>query len=56
MIFFYFMGWALIISGGIFVVTGAIGCLKFDNFFSALHAASVADNGGMILILLGIIC
>tara|TARA_B100001173_G_scaffold302313_1_gene303875 strand:- start:899 stop:1261 length:363 start_codon:yes stop_codon:yes gene_type:complete len=47
------LSWALIISGSFFVVVGAIGTLRFPDFWARLHAASVTDSGGVILLLAG---
>ena len=45
----------LILIGAILMLISAIGCLRYKNFFQQLHAAGVGDNGGLLLILLGII-
>lgn len=47
------LSWALIISGSFFVVVGAIGTLRFPDFWARLHAASVTESGGVILLLAG---
>ena len=47
------LSWALILSGSFFVVVGAIGTLRFPDFWSRLHAASVTESGGVILLLSG---
>lgn len=47
------VSWALMIAGGIAVVSGAIGLVRFPDFFSRLHAAGVTDTGGAELIILG---
>ncbi len=49
------VGNILILLGSILILIGAFGCLKYKNFFSQLHAASVGDNGGLLLILFGLI-
>ena len=41
-------------SGGFFVVAGGVGLLRFPDFFTRLHAASVTDTLGAGLILLGL--
>jgi multicomponent Na+:H+ antiporter subunit G len=43
----------LIISGSFFTVVGAVGILRFPDFWSRLHAASVSDSAGVILLLAG---
>ena len=47
------ISWALILLGSIMVIIGALGSLRLPDFWSRLHAASVTDSGGVILILLG---
>ena len=47
--------WILIVSGGIFSVIGAVGQLRFPDFWARLHAASVSDSAGMILLIAGMI-
>jgi multicomponent Na+:H+ antiporter subunit G len=51
--FVQIIGWLCILSGGIFTIIGALGSLRFPDFWSRLHAASVTDSGGVILLLLG---
>ena len=43
----------LIISGSFFVVVGAFGTYRFPDFWSRLHAASITDSAGVILLLTG---
>ncbi len=47
------LSWALIAGGAFFVVVGAYGTVRFPDFWSRLHAASITDSAGMILLLLG---
>ena len=47
------LSWTFIISGSFFVVVGAIGMLRFPDFWARLHAASVTESGGVILLLAG---
>ncbi len=51
--FLQVIAWICILSGGILVIIGALGSLRFPDFWSRLHAASVTDSGGVILLLLG---
>lgn len=48
------LSWVLITSGSIFVVVGAFGTVRFPDFWSRLHAASITDSAGMILLLAGL--
>jgi len=47
------LSWILIVSGSVFAIIGAIGTLRFPDFWSRLHAASITDSAGMILLLAG---
>ena len=49
-----FLSWALILGGTFFTVVGAIGTLRFPDFWARLHAASVAESAGVILLLAGL--
>ena len=51
--FFSFLCMVLIISGSCFVVIGAFGTYRFPDFWSRLHAASITDSAGVILLLIG---
>ena len=52
-IFVEILCWALILSGSFFVVVGAFGTYRFPDFWSRLHAASITDSAGVILLLIG---
>lgn len=45
--------WALLVSGGLLLVIGAIGLLRFPDFYTRLHAGGVIDTLGADLMLLG---
>ena len=47
------LSWISIVAGSAFLVTGAVGVIRFPDFWSRLHAASVIDSAGMALLLLG---
>ncbi len=47
------LGWVLILAGSVFLVTGAIGLIRFPDFWSRLHALSVLDSAGVLLLLAG---
>ncbi len=51
--FILLLSWALIVSGSIFTLIGAVGILRFPDFWSRLHAASITDSAGLILLLAG---
>lgn len=48
-----FIGGGLCILGGGLTIVGAIGSLRFPDFYTRLHAASVADTGSVLVMLLG---
>jgi len=47
------LSWLLLIGGACFVIIGSVGILRFPDFWSRLHAASVTDSAGVILMILG---
>ena len=50
----FYIGLALAILGAILDLIGAIGLLRFPNFFVRLHAATVASIGGAAYPLIGV--
>jgi multicomponent Na+:H+ antiporter subunit G len=46
---------ALLLTGSAFVLIGGIGVLRMPNLYTRLHAASLTDTLGTLLILAGII-
>lgn len=49
------LGWTFIVSGSIFMLIGAIGALRFPDFWTRLHAVSVTDTGGVLLLTAGMV-
>ena len=49
------LGWVLLLSGSVFCLIGAVGLLRLPEFFSRVHASSVIDSLGAILMLSGLI-
>ena len=49
------VSWALILSGSFFAIIGAIGIYRFPDFWARLHAASISDSAGVILLMLGMV-
>jgi len=47
------LAWIAILSGSVFLIIGAWGTVKFPDFWSRLHAVSVTDSAGMLLLVLG---
>lgn len=48
------LSWVLLTIGGIFVLIGGIGVVRLPGFYTRMHAASLTDSMGTILILVGI--
>ena len=44
----------LLVGGGVFVFIGGLGALRMPDFYTRLHAASLTDSMGTILVLLGV--
>jgi len=44
-----------LLLGGFFTLTGALGLLRFPNFYSRLHAASVTESLAAPLLITGVI-
>lgn len=49
------LSWILLIIGGVCVLIGGIGGLRLPNFYTRIHAASLTDTMGSILIFVGVI-
>lgn len=47
--------WAFITSGSIFLTIGAIGAYRFPDFWTRLHAVSIIDTGGVLLLTAGMV-
>lgn len=48
------VSWLLLTTGGVFVFIGGVGALRMPNLYTRMHAASVTDSIGPILIIAGI--
>ncbi|MBS38558.1 MAG: sodium:proton antiporter [Thiotrichales bacterium] len=48
------LSWLLLVGGGFLIFTGALGMLRFPDFFTRLHAASVTETLGVWSILAGL--
>ena len=49
------LGSALLLVGAILAVIGTIGVLRFPDFYTRLHAASVTDTAAATLAILGMV-
>ncbi len=47
--------WALLVSGSIFIIIGAIGIIRLPDVFCRMHAAGIIDTSGAGLIIGGLI-
>jgi len=47
------LGGALCVLGATLAVIGSIGSLRFPDFYTRLHAASVTDTGAVTVMILG---
>ncbi|MBE9475725.1 MAG: monovalent cation/H(+) antiporter subunit G [Proteobacteria bacterium] len=47
------VSWILILAGSAFTIIGAVGTMRFPDFWSRLHAASVSESAGMLLLITG---
>lgn len=47
--------WLLLSVGGIFVFIGGLGALRMPDLYTRMHAASVTDSIGPVMIIAGII-
>ena len=48
------VSWLFILSGGAFVVIGAVGLNRMPDVFTRMHATSVSDTFGAGLVLVGL--
>ncbi len=48
------LSWLLIIGGAYFIVVGAIGLIRLPDIFTRLHALSLIDSLGALLLILGL--
>lgn len=45
----------LMVAGALLVLSGAIGLLRFPDFYTRVHAAGITDTAGAGLILIGLL-
>lgn len=46
--------WALLSIGGAFVFIGGVGALRMPDLYTRMHAASLTDSMGAVLIIFGV--
>lgn len=49
------LSWLMLLIGGLFVFVGGLGALRMPDLYTRMHAASLTDSIGPILIIGGII-
>jgi len=49
------ISWVLIALGSFFLVSGAIGLIRMPDVYTRMHAASVIDTLGAMLLILGLV-
>ncbi len=49
------LSWVLLAAGALFLVSGAVGMLRFPDFYTRIHAAGITDSAGAGLILAGLL-
>ncbi len=47
------ISWALMLAGSFFVIVGAVGALRFPDFWARMHAVSITDSAGVLLLFAG---
>jgi len=50
----WFVSWVAILGGSVFIVAGGVGMVRFPDLYTRLHAASMTDTGGAILLSFGL--
>jgi multicomponent Na+:H+ antiporter subunit G len=48
------LSWVLLVGGGLFVLIGGIGVMRLPDLYTRMHAASLTDTMGTVMILFGI--
>ena len=48
------ISWVALVGGGFFVVAGGVGLVRFPDFYTRMHGASVTDTAGAGLIIAGL--
>ncbi|MEZ5569284.1 MAG: monovalent cation/H(+) antiporter subunit G [Halioglobus sp.] len=48
------LSWFMLIGGGLFVLIGGVGIVRLPDVYTRMHAASLTDTMGTLMILFGI--
>lgn len=49
------LSWVLLSGGGLLILIGGVGVLRMPDLYTRMHAASLTDSAGSILVLSGMI-
>ena len=49
------LSWVLLTIGGLFVFIGGLGAIRMPDLYTRMHAASITDSIGPILIITGVL-
>ncbi len=49
------LSWVMLLTGAGFVLVGGIGMLRLPDLYTRMHAASLTDTLGTLLLLLGLV-
>lgn len=49
------LSWILFLTGGLGFITGALGIVRFPDFYTRLHAAGITDTAGGELMVLAML-
>jgi len=49
------VSWIFLTAGGFFVLVGGIGALRMPDLYTRMHAASITDSLGAMLVLCGLV-
>jgi multicomponent Na+:H+ antiporter subunit G len=52
-LFIEILTWICMLGGIFFVLVGSVGIIRFPDFWSRMHAASIMDSAGVILFIIG---
>lgn len=50
-----YLSWAFLVLGGFLCISGSVGLLRFPDFYTRMHAASVTDTLATALIVVGLL-
>ena len=51
----WLISWGLMLIGCVFVISGAVGLIRMPDLYTRLHASSLTDTGGAIVLSLGLL-